>query len=285
MSHRVQLPVVTDPGAWDRLTRVFQAQHISTPLKTAHRVKVSDDAAAAFKVLTTFRFDQAPVVHGSVVLGWVARKDLELAPNVKSKIKRLHDCKLVSADCSVGEVLRPLAEKNLVFTVDEEGLTGFICPSDMDRHVVRSYFYLIIAAVEMSLSHLIKISVPERQLINVIDRQLTTDSVTGERLSLYDRYKAARKGNSETHAVEYLYLGQLVSELENRFADHEWFEEDLNNRLIGVTQFRHTVMHPTRSLAHQSLSGLVYISDSCRRIVSALNDVISAHEHAGMGTD
>jgi len=110
----------------------------------------------------------------------------------------LHVCPIVSADSSLADVLQVLAWHDLIFTADKDGLSGFIVRSDLDRHAVRSYFYLLIAGVEMLLSELVRSTINEARVVSFI------------RADLKKIYDSARSKNEETNAVEYLFIDQLV---------------------------------------------------------------------------
>lgn len=80
-------------------------------------------------------------------------------------------------------------------------MTGFVTPSDLDRHAARSHFYLLIAAIEMLLAGLVGAAVRPA----IIEK-----AIRGEA----KRWKAAKEANVETYPVEYLYIRELVGVFE-----------------------------------------------------------------------
>jgi hypothetical protein len=65
-----------------------------------------------------------------------------------------------------------LTEKNFLFVVGAGEVSGFIVRSDLDRHAVRSYLYLLIAGIEMQLSEIVKKSCEPEVIAKRIDGPL-----------------------------------------------------------------------------------------------------------------
>jgi hypothetical protein len=189
--------------------------------------------------LVAYRFDQAPVVAAGRVLGWVKTIRLSDDETILSLMTPLSVCPIVSADSSIADVLQVLARHDLVFTADKDGISGFIVRSDLDRHAVRSYFFLLISSVEMLLAELVKSSINEEQVVPFI------------RGNLKESYDSARSRGEETHAVEYLFISQLIDLFRETpyVTDPELWDEALTDHLLNVRDFRNNVMHPTRSIA------------------------------------
>lgn len=214
--------------------RLFRAGHISTPLGEALAIEVEEDPARAADLLSQHRFDQAPVRHSGHIVGWVLTQSLFGVSSVMSALRPLQDCAIVSTDAPIADVLELLSKEGLVFTVGDLGLSGFVTPSDLDRHAVRSHFYLLVAAVEMALADIVRHAVSEDQVIARI------------RGDLLNRWRVATAENREADAVEYLYLGDLTA----LFLETHWSEAiiDLRPTLTELCQFRRIVMHPARQV-------------------------------------
>jgi hypothetical protein len=146
---------------------------------------------------------------------------------------------IVSAESSVASVLQLLGQHDFVFTADKEGLSGFIVPSDLDRHAARSYFYLLVAGIEMLLSEVVGSSISEDDAAAIMKPQMRR------------RYDQAREAGSEAQPAEYLYIRQLVQLfLATPYVkDSLLWEDSLSLQLIAVRDFRNSVMHPACSIA------------------------------------
>lgn len=217
----------------------FHASHIATGIKAAVAVDQSELGSTARKRLADQRFDQAPVVFQDRIVGWLLTSRLPENQAVNTVMTPLDSSAIVSAESSIPSVLQVLGRDNFVFTADKDGLAGFIVPSDLDRHAVRSYFYLLVAGIEMLLSEVLKSAIPEEALVAVMHP------------SMRDSYNQAHQVNIEAHPVEYLYIGQLVDLfLSTSYGkDSHLWDESLSQRLVAVQKFRNSVMHPACSVA------------------------------------
>ncbi len=156
----VLTPDVVSADLWG----FFHASHIATDIKGAITAGQSELGSTARKRLTEERFDQAPVVFQDRIVGWVLTSRLLEDQAVSTVMTPLDSSAIVSAQSSIPSVLQLLARDNFVFTADTDGLAGFIVPSDLDRHAVRSYFYLLVAGIEMLLSEIVRSETPEELL-------------------------------------------------------------------------------------------------------------------------
>lgn len=232
-------PVLTPGAVGDDLRDFFHAGQIATSIGGAVTVRLAESAKIARQRLVDARFDQAPVMNGRRAVGWVAADELKGHGTVGSAITSLNYCTLVSAESSIANVLQLLPGSKFLFVVGKQGLSGFIVRSDLDRHAVRSYLYLLIAGIEMLLAEIVKSAVPDDRIIASL------------RSGQKKRFEQAYAANQETSPAEYLYIDELVTLFtQTPFAsDPTFWDELLTDLLIRVKHFRNDVMHPVRSLA------------------------------------
>ncbi len=165
---------------------------MATPVADAVAVELSANPREAAAELASLRFDQAPVVDQGHIWGWVLTKRLETATKVSSILRSLEVSAIVSADASIANVLDPLADEGLVFTVGEHGITGFITPSDLDRNAARGQFYLLIAGLEMVLADIVHSIVPEETVIAAMHGELLERWTSACRLPVLKDHLFAR---------------------------------------------------------------------------------------------
>jgi hypothetical protein len=180
---------------------------------------------------------------------------------------RLDSSAIVSAEASVPNVLRLLALHNFVFTADKDGLAGFIVRSDLDRHAVRSYFYLLVAGIEMLLSEIVKFAVPAMKILAEM------------RPPMRRRYEQARRASSEADPVEYLYIGELIQLFlaTPSITDSQLWSQPLTHQLTEVRDFRNTVMHPACSIAASVLpSRAAELASFAEHVASRLREIVTA---------
>jgi hypothetical protein len=231
--------MLTPSTIGEDLADFFRASQVSTAIISAATVDLAERAEFAQQRLDQARFDQAPVMHKGRPVGWVAAKALTRGSSVQEVMTALEDCTLVSAEASIAAILQLLLDEQFIFTVSKESVSGFIVHSDIDRHAVRSYLYLLVSGIEMLLAEIIKSAIPEGRIATRI------------RADLQDAYSQARAENRETSAAEYLYIGELVDLFtETSYARNaDLWDADSRHLLIQIRNFRNSVMHPVRSIA------------------------------------
>jgi len=231
--------MLTPSAISDDLTSFFRARQISTAMTEAVTVELTEPAEFAHKRLEDARFDQAPVMREGRPVGWVATVGLTHDRNIKSVMTSLENCTLVSSEASIATTLRLLLKDRFLFTVSDDGLSGFIVHSDMDRHAVRSYLYLLISGIEMLLAEIVKSAVPEERIARAIYGNMKK------------AYREAHADNQETNPAEYLYIGDLVRLFsQTSYArDQNLWSDSSKHMLLEVKAFRNSVMHPVRSIA------------------------------------
>ncbi|MGY2005312.1 hypothetical protein [Blastococcus sp. SYSU DS1024] len=257
------------------LIHALAAHHLATPLNDATVVAVDlrEPAEQAHARLQEHDFDQAPLRDRGRWVGWVATKNLQGGTKIKGCYHALDASRFAGAVSSINDVLPHLAETGFCFTVGRGGLEGFITPSDLDRHAARCHFHVLISAVEMSLSSLIRVSVRESDVVKSIPCHQVGTGPEGAAFSLRLAYEEARASGRETHAVECLGLGDMVALLEK---EGRILTSDLHKRLLKVRDLRNPVMHPTRSLSTLGAGHLARVADAAfeaQQELKALLDV------------
>jgi hypothetical protein len=179
----------------------------------------------------------------------------------------LENCTIVSAESSIASILGLILRHKFLFIADKCGISGFIVQSDLDRHAVRSYFYLLISGVEILLSEIVKSTLPEWQIAMSI------------RSSMKKRYERACIASQETSAAEYLYIKELIELfLQTEYArDPGFWNESLTSLLLKVKSFRNTVMHATRSMtAVEDLQLAADLPGWARDVASQLRVIVAS---------
>jgi hypothetical protein len=259
-------PVLTPGAVGDDLRAFFHADQIATSIGGAVTVRLAESARIARQRLVDARFDQAPVMSDRRPVGWVAADGLKGYRTVASAMTPLNDCALVSAESPIASVLQLLPGNKFLFVVDKRGLSGFIVRSDLDRHAVRSYLYLLIAGIEMLLAEIVKYAIPDDQIIASV------------RSDQKRRFVQAYAVNQETSPAEYLYIGELIDlSAHTPYANDPLFwDRPLTDLLTRVKSFRNDVMHPVRSLAAvEDLEVLASLPRCATEVAERLRGIVS----------
>lgn len=218
---------------------VFSASEIATSLASSYTVCAKQRATAARRGLLAARFDQAPVLNEERLVGWVRTAHLSGRGPVSSHLIPLDRCVVLSSDAALSNVIGLVARAGFVFLAGAAGIDRFVVPSDLDRHAVRSYLYVVLSEIEFHLADLVREWVPEPQIIENFESDQR------------ESYESSHSKGRETHAVEYLYLSSYISLIKRTpalAAVLGWTDSTHRRELAEVNELRTCVAHPSRSL-------------------------------------
>lgn len=240
------------------LTGFFRADQICTPIASATAVELTEAPRTAYDRLKSARFDQAPVMRNGRPVGWITTDALGRQEAVKSAMTAFDDCILVSAESSIARILPMIVLNRFLYVIGAGEVLGFIVHSDLDRHAVRSYLYLLIAGVEMQLSEIVERSCKRDVIVKEIDGRLEK------------AFRQAQDEGLETSPVEYLYLKPLIKLFgkEARYDRRALWNEELMGQLHTIESFRNDVMHANKSLAASAKAANIGSLPSCAAEVS-----------------
>ena len=231
---------------YDDIARSITAHHLSTPIADAEVARPGERAGDIAARLGARAFDHAPVVKDDVVLGYVRRSDLESKAenNVLELMRPVGAGILVSTNAQVRTVLEALVEAPFIFVVEGRRVSGFVVYADMNRHAARTYFYLLVADLELALGALL------RKHYSRVRPLLRHISARNRRAALmrFIEDRARDVELDELSAVAFNDVLQIVGRSPRTrrtlgcVTEPEWVETigDLNT-------FRNAVMHPNRA--------------------------------------
>lgn len=255
---------------YDSISGAIVAHHLMTPMSSALCVRVTASAAEVLEALTPHNFDQAPVTNGMEVVGFVTRVAAEaMPPGARIRVQRLTSPYLVSANAPIATLIRRLVSSPMVFAVEADGLAGFVTPSDLNKHPVRTYFYLLLADLEMTMASEGRetLSVPRDSLQTLSKRRCD---------KVLERYEEAQEFNVDADVLTAFEFSDLLTMtqrtgLHRRFG----FETPTSWRRAtrGLTSFRDHVMHPTSDfIGKRTIEDLIGIEDQLRGMLLAVDN-------------
>jgi hypothetical protein len=219
--------------------------NLQTLLGGATFVRAGWSAARAATLLAQGQFDQAPVLNRGRLVGYALRKDLEAHPSRRVRgVSRSLDQEIVlSASAQLGALLTTLRDRRFAFIVGENGISGFVTPSDLNKHAARAHFYLLIAALEIKMSDLVRrIGPPETQVLSFLG--------SASRKLIERRFHEDSRAGIEVDYLVYLLFSQLLNIVgaEPLHLQRLGFESRSQWRraTAGLVRLRNDVMHPTR---------------------------------------
>jgi len=136
-----------------KLAEQLQASLLMTPRGQFVTIKPEDLISSATTLMKENRFDQLPVEDKTQIIGLVRHekiKNLSQTANVTKYIETAIPY-VKPTDC-VNRVLISLQNETCIFVSNHKGVIGLIHRSDLNKQVVRTYFYLWLAAIEMDIA-------------------------------------------------------------------------------------------------------------------------------------
>lgn len=247
-----------DLGRFSQISDAIQVRLFSTPLSRALTTGPTDLAQTATENMQTRQFSQAPVVSGRNVVG-LFTADSEAGGRVGDIMRPIDKDLLISGDTSVGVLAQFLADEPFLFLLTGRSITGFVTAADMTRPEPRTYFYLLLADLEVVLADFTRLRFPDQAEALRLLTDERREKAEGVLIHL-------RREDAVVDAVAALQLADLLKiagpDLRRAGA--------LNNRtwrsLSNVIDFRNDVMHPVRDYINESPSGMQKLAQQASRV-------------------
>lgn len=220
------------------LALTLRSLEMATELAAAHNLPHDMRSTDARDLMRALRFDQAPVMRRGRLTGWVRTASLTGRGSVEQHLTSLEDCAILARDTPVSDAIKAVARHQLVFLAGTAGINAFVVTSDLDRHAVRCYLYVLVSELEMYMASQAAASLSVEQ----IEAQLGNQK---------KRYNQAQGRGVETHPVEYLnfsayeVVAPMVPAIVARFPGPS---DDLAGELGKLKMLRDCVAHPSKSL-------------------------------------
>lgn len=220
------------------LALTLRSQEMATELAVAYNVPHDMRSTDARDLLRSLRFDQAPVMRRGRLTGWVRTATLTGRGSVEQHLTPLEDCAILARDTPVSDAIKAVARHQLVYLAGTTGINAFVVTSDLDRHAVRCYLYVLVSELEMYMAGQAAASLSAEQIETHLGNQKK-------------RYRQARERGLETHPIEYLgfpayvVVAPQVPAIVARFPGPS---DDLAVELRNLKTLRDCVAHPSKSL-------------------------------------
>lgn len=245
--------------SYEELARSFVARQLAVPMTSAITLSPDVRALDAARILSAENFDQAPVMDGGRVTGFVLTRDLEEThrrQTVADVTRAIGVGNIVSADAPVASLLQWILEPGLLFVVDGLDIFGFVTVFDFNKQPSRAYLYLLLAALEIELANVIRSTAGSDQ-DPILERLAAQD-----RRDIRARIDRDREANLEGDVVSYLQFRQLLRVANadpciRPLLELDWASlPEWANELCAL---RNEVMHPVRTLV-SGKGGLIRVA-------------------------
>lgn len=261
------------------IATAIRARHLHTPIDRVHVYPPETPYPVVRQEMEAAGYDYALVGADGVAAAILDRRTARRSRRPVGQLTSpMTSRDLISADTPLPGVLDALATRTpFLLTVSQTGLSGVVAPSDLNKQPGRTYYYLLVATLEMSIAGLLRESFPDQspilQLLN-----------SRRRSGALGRLARSKEQDSETDVVAALDLEDLlqVSLKDPVTYTATWASldpADAESLKKQVLDLRHDVMHPARTLASDTQPSL----ERLVRLDIALRQILGRFEDAGTG--
>lgn len=219
----------------------MEARHMAWPLSEALTCGPQDPIDSLIIRMKQKQFDCCPVVDQGEPVGIFSR--LEAPASIAHGTRPLSIGQLISADTPILELARKLKEHDFIFVLTGSRISGFITPADLGSTLARSFAYLQLASVEISLSDFLR----ARFLRQKSAIELLTEARQLAHASLVRSLKESDQFIDEIAACSFEDLLILAGK-DSVFRAALPKNRGWQRLKSGLSDFRNDVMHPSRPL-------------------------------------
>ncbi len=237
-----------------QLSGSIRVRQFQTILTNATIFDATENEGAAKRALRERRFDFAPVRREGQLVGYVAEADLQDdgQEDDSARLRPITSQMIVTGDAPFHDMIRWL-DCGFLFVLEGNRLTGFVTPSDTNKQPVRSYFYLLVAEVEIGMANLVRRHFdPLPSVLRVLSAQ--------RRAEVESRMLCDRRQDLDADVVSYFMFADLMKVVGKTEAIRLGFTGEQWKKAMGsLDSLRNWVMHPSKGsiTAEYSIEGLV----------------------------
>lgn len=239
---------------WTLLEQVFTVETIMTPRGQFLQWCDDEPLAEVWEKANLLNLDVIPIVKQGEIQAVFCRGN--------DKPMLLDSDRFVSHNQSIPTALQLLGNDNkppFLFVTFQRTVVGLITPADFNKLAARTYFYNLLAELEMKLAAL-SLRFFKGNQSDLLQRleEIYRESEKGrERLEeIYTRLHKTQQSNNEINIVHMLYLTDFINLVcrSEKFRDGLGFSSRSNaeKQLNGLVQLRNDTMHPVNLILSEN---------------------------------
>jgi hypothetical protein len=244
---------------WNLLEQVFTVETIMTPRNQL----LAWDGSAALDTLwqqaANLKIDTIPVTDHGQIIGILRRGETETSP--------LTPDWLISRDTSIPHLLEVFAAKKqpCLFVFHRQEIIGIVTPADFNKLPARTYFYNLLAELEMLIASRAREHFGQTQdvILTLLDRQ-------GELEALKTHMAESDLEIDIIHTLNLSDMVNVICKVDTMrerlgFPSRKQVEKQLN----GLVHLRNDIMHPVR-LILDDYQGIDKLNERVQRALALL---------------
>jgi len=206
-------------------------------------------AGTVLEAMKADRYDYAPVTAKGRVVGYISRGQLvraEADKPIRNITRSLAGGTIVSGDTSIGDLMEWIPKQRILFVLEGREVTGFVTVWDFNKQPARTYYYLVLAGLEIAMADLVRWRYGKNQS-NLIGFLGSRDAE-----QLMERVEMDRRASGDGDLVSYLNFKHLLRIFEKdralRAELGKYGRDRWNARTRPLGDLRNEVMHPVTTL-------------------------------------
>ncbi len=215
-------------------------------------------------------FDTAPVTRNGQVCGYVRRAEVVQGQGcVEPYVHTITANTVVSGDTALAALMRGLRGVEFLFVVEGHNIVGLVTPSDLNKQPGRTYFYLLVAALELRLAQCVR-----THFVQQGEALALVSSGRQEKIKLRLTEEARADVVADTvAAMDFTDLFTIVEKTDAlREAFGQYSRRSWQSQVsTPILELRHDVMHVVRTLtsdAPTSLQRMISLDDLLRALLA-----------------
>ena len=246
-----------------QLDKIYVVKSIMTPKKYMLHCCDGDDRDEAWRKADELAIDSIPYLKDGEVAGI-------LHTDNRHELITLEYSQVVSWDMSIRAVIKCFAEgkHDCLIVQGGQGLVGMVTPADLNKLPSRSYFYNLLAQLEINLMFYI------RDFFNNDEVKVWQYIRTDKRCD--DLKNKLRESKLELDLWQLLNLSEFVNIIKDVEDLHRLLQFDspnqVKNMLNGLVHLRNDIAHPNHLLADND-NGFKELHNRQNRIIEMLERI------------
>jgi len=249
---------------WQLLEQIFTVKDIMTPSKELLTWDGETPLIEIQRKAQEYKFDTIPMLENGIINSFLK--------NGSDVVQPMTCDWLVARDTPIPKIVSLFVSgnKRSLFIISGQDIVGLVTPADLNKLPARTYFYNLIAALEITITEQIQ----EQKLTHhEIFTLLGKDTKRQKEI-----LKMLEDSDLKLDIVHTLYLPEMVKIIRKNEQVRKRLGfssgENVKNQIGGLVEFRNTIMHPTKPILSDE-TGIQDLNKYINRIQALLEQITS----------